>query len=67
MTPSQFLKTHAPDFCWCTMIDLREMYRQIVPGICEDSFPVILSGLKRKGYFVYRKGAGRVGFYLRVK
>jgi hypothetical protein len=54
MTLSQFLRTIAPDFMWCTSQDLFLMYEQENENICEIVFRVRLSQLHKQGVFITR-------------
>jgi len=75
---SNFLRTYAPDFCWCSAHDLFIMMEQIpeLEDVTEDTFKVTLSRLKIQGVFItkpnyYRpeyNSRSRIGdLYLRVK
>ncbi len=72
---TRFLKTLAPDFCWCSAHDLFVMAEQI-PEL-EDtpwtSFRTTLYILKKAGWFTVKKldhghvNGGRIGdLYLRI-
>lgn len=74
----KFLKTYAPNFCWCSAHDLLIMIEQELKyeDITENSFYVILSYLKKQGFFITKKTLYRpkhnsrstIGnLYLRVK
>jgi len=64
MKPKQFLKTLAPDFCWCTWHDLYLMYEQINEDICENSFAVALSQCKDLFYRKQGHSHHKHGFHL---
>lgn len=73
---TKFLKTYAPDFCWCSVYDLLLMIEQEprFEDVTQESFKVTISILKKQGWFITKKNKyinpdkRSVGsLYLRVK
>ncbi len=73
-----FLKTYAPDFCWCSAYDLLILVEQELryENVTESSLAGTLSYLKKQGFFITKKvnyrsihneRGKKANLYLRVK
>jgi hypothetical protein len=47
--------TYAPDFCWCTAMDLFLMIEYLFEDVDFNSFKTTLSRLLANGYFIRRE------------
>lgn len=58
---SDFLRTYAPDFCWCSAFDLMIMMEQVpeLEDVEEGSLGGVLSYLEKQGWFITKPGTRR--------
>lgn len=49
---TDFFRLYAPDFCWCTKMELYLMAEQLWEEVDFEIFTVVLSQRKRDGLFI---------------